>query len=184
MIMKKKLEPEPNAVYKINIWFYKFADLVWDPQRRLKKIPIKEGMVVVDYGCGPGRYTLPIAKLIGQKGKVFAVDIQPLAVGTIRKKASQENITNIETILVSSFNTGIQDSIADFVLLIDTLHLINDCHALFREIYRILKPNGILYMDPGHMKMSRAKEFVENINLFTIVECRGKDMLVAPKVKQ
>jgi ubiquinone/menaquinone biosynthesis C-methylase UbiE len=65
IIMKKKLEPEPDAVYKINIWFYKFTDLVWNSQKRLKKIPIKEGMVVVDYGCGPGRYTLPIAKLVG-----------------------------------------------------------------------------------------------------------------------
>ena len=184
MIMKKKLEPEPDAVYKINIWFYKLTDLIWNPQRHLKKIPIKVGMVVVDYGCGPGRYTVPIAKLVGPKGKVFAVDIQPLAVETINEKASRKNITNIETIIVSSYNTGIPGSIADLVLLIDTLHLINDYHALFREIYRILKPDGTLFMDSGHMKMSRAREIVENTNLFKIVECRGNDMLVAPKVKQ
>ena len=183
MIMKKKLEPEPDAVYKINIWFYKLTDFIWNPQRHLKTIPLKEEMTVVDYGCGPGRYTLPIAKLVGPKGKVFAVDIHPLAINTIKEKAARENLTNIEMIPVDSYNTGIRDSIADLVLLIDTLHLINDYNALFREIYRILKPDGTLFMDPGHMKMSRASEIVENTNLFKIVECRGKDMLAAPKVK-
>jgi len=39
-------------------------------------------------------------------------------------------------------------------------------------------------MDPEHMKMSRAREIVESTGLFTIVECRGHDMLVAPKSKQ
>jgi ubiquinone/menaquinone biosynthesis C-methylase UbiE len=182
-IVTAKLEPEPDAVYKINIWFYKLIDFIWNPQRHLKKIPLKEGMTVVDYGCGPGRYTLPIAKIVGPKGKVFAVDIHPLAISTIKTKAARENLTNIEMIPVDSYNTGIRDSIADLILLIDTLHLINDYSALFKEIHRILKPDGTLFMDPGHTKMSKASEIVENTNLFKIVECRGKDMLAAPKVK-
>ena len=183
---KKKLKPEPEAeaVYKINIWFYKFTDLIWNPRRHLKKIPLKEGMVVVDYGCGPGRYTIPIAKLVGSKGKVFAVDIQPLAIKTVKEKAARQGLTNIETILVDSYNTGIKGSNIDLILLIDTLHLINDHHALFREIHRLLKQDGFLFMDPGHMKMSKAREIVESTGFFTIVECRGHDMLGAPKDKR
>ena len=87
-------------------------------------------------------------------------------------------------ILVDSYNTGIRGSIADLVLFIDTLHLINDYHALFKGIHRILKPDGILYMDSGHLKMSKAREIVENTHLFKIVECRGNDILAAPKFKQ
>jgi len=181
---EKKLEPMPNVSFKCMTWLYKFVDLIWNPQRRLEKIPLKEGVAVVDYGCGPGRYTLPIARLVGPKGKVFAVDIQPLAISTIRKKAAREALTNIEALLVNSYNTGIQGSSIDLVLLIDTLHLIGDCDALFQEIHRILKQDGNLFMDPGHMKMSRAREIVEGSSLFTIVECRGQDMLVVPKAKQ
>lgn len=181
---EKKLEPMPNVSFKCMTWLYKFVDLIWNPQRRLEKIPLKEGMAVVDYGCGPGRYTLPIARLVGPKGKVFAVDIQPLAISTIRKKAAREALTNIEALLVDSYNTGIQGSSIDLVLLIDTLHLIGDCEALFREIRRILKQDGNLLMDPGHMKMSRAREIVEGTGIFTIAECRGGDMMVAPKAKQ
>ena len=181
---EKKLKPEPDASFKCMVWWYKFTDLIWNLQRRLKKIPIKKGMVVLDYGCGPGRYTLPAARLVGPKGKVFAVDIQPLAISTIKEKAARESLTNIEAVLVDSYNTGIQGSSVDLVFLIDTLHLINDYPALFGEIHRLLKQDGFIFTDPGHMKLSRAREIVENTGLFTIVECQGHDMLVAPKAKQ
>jgi len=184
MANEKELKPESDAIYKLNIWFYKLTDLIWNPRRRLEKIPIKEGMAVLDYGCGPGRYTLPIAKLVRPKGKVFAVDIQPLAISTIKEKAARESLTNIEAILVNSYNTGIEDSSIDLVLFLDTLHRIGDCAALFLEIRRVLKEDGILFMDPGHMKMSGAREIVENTGLFTIAECQDHDMLVVPKAKQ
>ncbi len=138
-------------------------------------------MVVVDYGCGPGRYTVPIAKLVGPKGKVFAVDIQPLAIKTVKEKAAKQGLTNIEAIMVNSYNTAIQSSSIDMVLLIDILHLIRDCDALFREIHRLLKQDGILYMDSGHLKMLKAREIVENTGFFTIVEYRDQDMMFAPK---
>jgi len=184
MANEKELKPESDAIYKLNIWFYKLTDLIWNPRRRLEKIPIKEGMAVRDYGCGLGRYTLPIAKLVGPKGKVFAVDIQPLAISTIKDKAARESLTNIEAILVNSYNTGIQDSSIGLVLFLDTLHQIGDCDALFLEIRRVLKDDGVLFMDPGHMKLARAREIVEDTGLFTIAECRDHDMLVVPKAKQ
>ncbi len=182
MANENKLKPMPDAGFKCMMWFYKLIDLFWNPRRRLKGIPLKEGIVVADYGCGPGRYTLPVAKLVGPKGKVFAVDIHPLAVRTVKEKATRESRTNIETILIDSYDTGIQSSSVDLVLLLDTLHLIGDCGALFQEIYRILKQDGILFMDPGHMKISRAREIVGSTDLFTIMECRENDMLVSPKL--
>ena len=184
MSKEKKLRRVPDAVYRIDIWFFKFFDLFSNPRQLLKKIPLKEGMTVVDYGCGIGRYTLPVAELVGSKGKVFAVDIQPLAIKTVKEKAAKQGLTNIETILVDSYNTGIQDSGIDIVLLIDTLHMVEDCDALFQEIYRILKQDGFIFMDKGHLKMSRAREIVESTDLFTIVECWSREMLAAPKTKQ
>ena len=184
MANEKELKPESDAIYRLNIWFYKLTDLIWNPRRRLEKIPIKEGMAVLDYGCGPGRYTLPIARLVGPKGKVFAVDIQPLAVSTTKEKAAGESLTNIETILVDSYNTGIKDSSIDLVLFLDTLHQIRDCDALLLEIHRVLKQDGVLFMDPGHMKLARAREIVEATSLFTIAECQDHDMLVVPKARQ
>ena len=184
MANEKKLKPMPDCSFKCMTWLYKFADPIRNPQRRLKKIPLKEGMVVVDYGCGPGRYTLPVAKLVGPKGKVFAVDIQPTAITMVKKKAASEALTNVEAILVDSYDTHIEESSIDLVLLVDTFHMISDHDALFREIHRILNQDGLLFMDPGHMKLERAIEIVESTDLFTIRECREKDMLVVPKAKQ
>jgi len=65
MASVKELKPESDAIYRLNIWFYKLTDPIWNPRRLLKEIPLKEGMTVLDYGCGPGRYTLPVAKLVG-----------------------------------------------------------------------------------------------------------------------
>ena len=180
MADENKLKPMPDASFKGMMWLYKLANLIWNPRRRLKKIPLKEGMVGVDYGCGPGRYTLPLAELVGPGGKVFAVDIQPLAIKTVKEKAARRSLTNIEPVLVDSYNTGIQGSSVDLVLLLDTLHMIKNHDALLHEIYRLLKPNGLLFMDPGHMKTSRARGIVESIGPFTI-ECRDKDMLVTLK---
>ena len=130
---------------------YKLTDFIWSPLKHFKKIPIKEGMVVVDYGCGLGRYTLQAAMAVGPNGKVYAVDVQPLAISMIQEKASCESLTNIEAILIDFYSTGIQASSIDLFLLIDTLHMINNCPALFREIHRLLKQNGRIFMDPGHM---------------------------------
>ena len=61
--------------------------------------------------------------------------------------------------------------------------MISDRDALLCEIHRLLKQDGLFLLDPGHMKLNKAKEIAENSGLFTVVECRGKDMLVAPKGK-
>jgi len=70
------------------------------------------------------------------------------------------------------------------VLFLDTLHQLEDCDALFLEIHRVLKQNGLLFMDPGHMKLERARGIVEATGLFTIAECRDHYMMVVPKAPQ
>jgi ubiquinone/menaquinone biosynthesis C-methylase UbiE len=184
MSNEKKLRPQPDWSFKGMTWLYKFYGLIHNIQRDLEKIPVKEGMVIVDYGCGPGRYTIPMAKLVGPKGKVFAVDMHPLAIKMIKEKAARESLTNVEAVLVDSYDTGIQSSSIDLILLLDTLPLVKDYNALLGEIYRLLKPDGLIFISHVRIKVSRTKEIVEGTGLFTVVECRGHDMLVAPKAKQ
>ena len=184
MTNEKKLRPQPDWSFKGMTWLYKVYGLIHNIQRDLEKIPLRAGMTVVDYGCGPGRYTIPVARLVSPKGKVFAVDIHPLAIKIIKEKAARESLTNIEPVLVDSYDTGIQSSSIDLILLLDTLPLIKDYNALLGEIYRLLKPNGLMFISHVRIKMSRTREIVENTGLFKIVECRGHDMLVAPKAKQ
>jgi len=163
------------------VWFMRLKDLFQRPEDLLKKAPIKEGMTVVDYGCGPGRYTIPTAALIGPKGKVYAVDIQPLAIEIVKRKAADKSLANVQPVLADSFDTGIPESSADIVLLIDAISPIKDRDALFKEIHRLLKPDGFLFMDSSHMRTSRAKAIVEGTGLFAMVKLDGRTMLLAKK---
>jgi ubiquinone/menaquinone biosynthesis C-methylase UbiE len=138
-------------------------------------------MTVVDYACGPGRYTIPLAEAVGPQGRVYAIDIQPLAIEIVKKKAVSKGLANIETVLVDSYHSGIPDASADLVLLLDVIHGIHERDVLFREIHRLLKPSGLLFMDSGHASTREVKAQVEATGLFTMVKFDGRDMLLSKK---
>ena len=183
MSQGKKPKPMSDRSFNLMVWTFKLTDLFFRPRRHLNKVPLGEGMVVVDYACGPGRYTIPLAEIVGPKGKVFAIDIQPMAIKTVKEKAAQRSLSNIEAILVDSYHTGIPNSSADIVLLIDALHSIMDYDALFHEIHRLLRPYGFLFLEPGHMRASKATQIVKDTGLFTLTDRRGRDMLLTKKLK-
>jgi ubiquinone/menaquinone biosynthesis C-methylase UbiE len=136
-------------------------------------------MRVADYGCGPGSFTIPAAQIVGDGGRVFAIDIHPLAISSVRERASKKGLRNVEAILVRGYDTGIEASSIDRVLLIDTIHRIEDTGALFREIRRILKPDGLLFMHKGHMPMPEQRDLVEKSGFFEVVEFEGLTILAA-----
>lgn len=182
---EKKLKPMSNIEFRLMTWFMYSMDFFMqsssNPRRLLKKLPLKKGMTVVDYACGPGRYTIPIAEAIGPEGIVYAIDIQPLAIEEVNKKAVAKSLINVKAVLVDSFNTGLPDSGADMVLLIDAIQGIHEYNTLFREIHRLLKPDSILFMDSGHLKIAEVKSMVENTGLFTLISLDGKNMLLSKK---
>jgi ubiquinone/menaquinone biosynthesis C-methylase UbiE len=172
---------ESNFGFRLMALTYKLRDLFQDPRRSLEKARLGKGMRVVDYGCGPGSFTVPAAELVGSEGKVFAVDIHPLAIKSVEEKARRKSLQNVETVLVRGYDTGIAASSVDRVLLIDTIHRIEDPEALFREIHRMLKPDGLLFMEKGHMPISDQKELVQSSGLFEVVESQGLMILAAPR---
>ena len=184
MVGQGRPERMPDIAYRVYMWFCWVTDLLHTARNRFANIPVREGMVVVDYGCGPGRYAVPAAEAVGPEGRVIAVDIHPLAIRATQQRAARESVTNLETVLVDGYDTGIEDSSADLVMLLDALHMVGDRDAVLREIHRILKEDGVLFMDPGHMKLPTAKEIVEGTGLFAVTECRGRDMIVAPKIDE
>ena len=179
-MMASEKRRESDLAFRLMTLIYRLRDLLQNPRRSLEKAGLTEGMSVVDYGCGPGSFTIPAAELVGHEGRVFAVDIHPLAISTVKQKASRRGLQNVETVLVQGYDTGIESSSIDRVLLTDTIHLIDDPDALFREIHRMLKPDGLLFMEKGHMAMSEEKAILEKSGLFKITESEGLMILAAP----
>ena len=130
---------------------YKFRDFRLPRMNILKEVGIKPGLHILDYGCGPGGYITPAAQLVSNSGKVYALDINPLAIEQVQSIASRKKLTNVETIL-SDCATGLPDESVDIVLLYDTLHLLSKPDEVLAELHRILKPDGILSFNDHHMK--------------------------------
>lgn len=122
-----------------------FRDIFNPPHKILHQIDlIKQGTVVLDYGCGPGSYTIAAAQIVGPSGKVYAVDIHPMAILEVQKKADMKELKNIQTILADSSRTKLPDSSVDVVLLFYVLHDFKNPDSILEELNRILRHKGIL----------------------------------------
>ena len=135
--------PEPNLHFRLMFFTYKFRDFFVPRMKILKEAGIEEGFQVLDYGCGSGSYIAPISDLVGPSGKIYALDIHPLAVQTVKRRATIRKLTNVETIQ-SDCQTALPDQSVDVALLYDVFHDLDNPKEVVRELRRILKPNRIL----------------------------------------
>ena len=160
-------KPMANFDFKFMSFGYKFRDFFLPRMNILKEVGIKPGFHVLDYGCGPGGYVIPLAELVGESGKIYALDIQPLAIQKVRSVARKRQLTNVETIH-SDCKTGLPNNSVDVVLLYDTFHALGDPNGVLEELHRVLKPDGILSFSDHHMKENEIVSEVTNGGLFRL----------------
>ena len=161
-------KPVSNSHFKFMSFSYRFRDFFLPPKNILKEVGIEPGFHVLDYGCGPGSYTIAAAELVGKSGKIYALDIHPLAIQRVQSIASKKQLTNVETIC-SDCKTGLPDNSVDVVLLYDILHTLSDPNGVLEELHRVLRPNGILsFSSGGHMKENEIMSKVTNRGLFRL----------------
>lgn len=116
-----------------------------NPEETIKQFNIKKGMQVADFGCGAGYFVIPLAKMVDEQGKVYALDVLETALESVRSKAKIEGLFNIITrrcnleILNSS---GIEDNSTDLVLLSNILFQSDNKPGIIKEAARVLKKNG------------------------------------------
>ncbi|MBD3227262.1 MAG: methyltransferase domain-containing protein [Candidatus Lokiarchaeota archaeon] len=154
MVVRKRMNHnkknhKSNLDFKIMSFFFKIRDFFKDPNKKIEKIGLNEGDYVLEYGCGPGSFTIPIAKKVGASGKVFAADTHPLASEKIKKRANKYDMNNIETI-ITDCKTDLEEKSIDKVVLIDVLHDLSKYQENLKEFYRILKNDGNLWVDDHH----------------------------------
>ena len=118
------------------------------PQSIIKELDIiKEGMVVADLGCGHGYFTLPIAKMVKDRGKVFAIDVSPEALEVINLKSKVDEKENIEIKrcnLEKEKNCDVEKSSCDIVFIINLLFQTEKDEIIIKEAKRFLKEGGIV----------------------------------------
>jgi len=165
-------KPEPNFHYELMALSYKFRDFFLPRMNILKEVRIEPGFHVLDYGCGPGSYIVPLAELVGESGKIYALDIHPLAIQMVQDVAARRGLRNIETIH-SDCATGLENGVIDVVLLYDTYHDITDPDGVLEELHRVLKPNSVLSFSDHHMKEDEILSHLTKGGLFNLSQ-KGK----------
>ena len=158
--------------FKFMALMFKVRDFLRPRLEVLKEVGIESGFSVLDFGCGPGGYIMPLAGLVGPSGKIYAVDIHPLAIREVKKIAVRQGIKNLE-IIESDCNTGLPDKAVDTVLLYDVFHDLARPDDILQELHRILKPGGILSFSDHHMKEEEVIARLTDSGLFQFVK-RGK----------
>ncbi len=114
--------------------------------RMREELRIRPGMTVCDMGSGNGYHTLPIAEAVGEKGKVFAVDIQPEMLAMLKKRAEAQKLTHIEYLLGTETDPGLPAQSCDMILLVDVYHEFAYPQEMLAAMRQALKPNGQLVL--------------------------------------
>ena len=119
----------------------------------LERIKLKPGDVVADIGAGAGVFSLPLAKAVGPKGKVYAVDIEQGLMDYIDAKAKAQNVTNVVTVLGKFTDANLPAKDVDVVFIHDVLHHIEDRATYLRNLGPYLKPaSRVVIIDPDPAK--------------------------------
>ncbi len=159
--------PMPKSHFKCMSFMFTLRDLFSPRKHVLQEAGIKPGFHVLDYGCGPGSYIVPLAELVAKSGKVYALDIHPVAIKRVRSIISKRELTNVKTIL-SGNAARLAEKTMDVVLLYDTFHLLTDKKRVLRELHKLLKPTGILSFSDHHMNNDEILSGITSNGLFKL----------------
>lgn len=108
----------------------------------LRALDVQPGQAVCDMGCGNGFYTLELAELVGDEGRVLAVDIQPEMLTLLRERAAEAGVENVEPILGTLVDPGLPRGEMDLILLVDVYHELSHPEHVLRALRESLKADG------------------------------------------
>jgi len=153
--IERFLEEKLNPIYRAHyaVWVYWWP--LWrgisgrDILQKWEQLNlIQEGQTFLDYGCGTGSFTIPAARIVGTRGKVYALDYFPRQLEIVEEKSKKEGLNNIETMLSDS-KIGLPDECIDVIWMCDVLHEIKERRAVLEELHRVLRKEGTLAIHDG-----------------------------------
>ncbi|MFN5813680.1 MAG: class I SAM-dependent methyltransferase [Bacteroidota bacterium] len=111
----------------------------------IKNLQLQPGMNVADIGAGSGYHSRLISKKIG-KGKVYAVDVEPIMLVYLKQRIAQENLQNIVPVLGTISSVSLPNESVDMMLLVDVYHEFSHPYEMVQSMFNALKPNGKLVL--------------------------------------
>lgn len=128
----------------------------------LKAIDLKPGMAVADIGAGTGLFTRLFAAEVGEKGKVYAVEIAEKFLDHIRTVNEREKITNVQTVLCKPYSSELPAASVDVVFICDTYHHFEYPQRTLASLHAALKSGGRLVLIDFHRIKGKSSDWVMN----------------------
>jgi len=130
------------------------------------RLGLREGMRVVDIGCGPGRLTVPTAQRVGSSGQVVALDMQKEMLRKLQNRLDGQKISNVRTLHGGIGQSLLERNYFDRALLVTVLGEIRDKKSALQEIFSALKPGGVLsvnemLVDPDYQPRKTVRRLAE-----------------------
>ncbi|MFH1849389.1 MAG: class I SAM-dependent methyltransferase [archaeon] len=124
-----------------------FRRWVHNPEKILRGL-VKPGMTVLDFGCGPGVFSVAMAQMVGKCGRVIAADLQQGMLDKLQDKIRRAGVGNICVHKCEKNKIGITEKV-DFALAFYVVHEVPDQMELFRELKSLLRTGGmVLVVEP------------------------------------
>lgn len=154
-----------------------------NPSRILSPF-VKAGMTVMDYGCGPGFFTVDMARLVGPTGRLIAVDLQAGMLAKLKRKIQgTELATRITLHRCSADRIGLSERV-DFALAFYVVHEIVDQETFFRQLAALLAPDGrVLVVEPPvHVSRSDFRNTIQAAQNAGCIPEPGPRMLLSKSI--
>jgi ubiquinone/menaquinone biosynthesis C-methylase UbiE len=165
--ISRRYEIPPEVEYKRRLeWEMSINEKLQPPDKVMDAIGVKPGMTIGEIGAGHGRYTVHLARRVGNRGKIFANDINTNTLSLLRERCKRENIGNVETVEGKEDNPLFRQNSLDMAFMVWVFHGLDKPGPLFRNLKISLKPGAsLVIIDPIDSEIDMEREFVgEKIN--------------------
>ncbi len=151
---KKVLEPENSNEARLN--------RLQPPDKVMNAIRVKPGMTVAEIGAGHGRYVVQLAVRVGEKGKVYAEDIDKAALKHLEKRCEKGNLKNVETIIGNVDDPKLPKNKLDLIFIISSYHHFSDPVTLMKNARSSLKSDGKIAIGEWFSPSGTSPELLES----------------------
>lgn len=117
-----------------------------DPEKNISELHLREGMIVVDLGAGTGEHAVAAGVRVGERGRVYAVEIQKDLLQNVKSRARDAKLENIEVVwgdIEVSHGTKLADNTADAAIITNVFFQVEDDRGMLTEAFRVLKGGGM-----------------------------------------
>jgi ubiquinone/menaquinone biosynthesis C-methylase UbiE len=111
-----------------------------------RELQVKPGMSICDMGCGNGFHTMPLAKAVGEAGKIYAVDVQPEMIEMLKQNLDVKGIKNVVPIVGAYHDPKLPPNTCDLILLVDVYHEFSHPVQMLAAMRKALRPDGQLVL--------------------------------------